>query len=213
MRTDNNMVTLSGMIAAPFTFQNAYKGENFYMTEILVRRKSGYIDMIQVVVSDRLTDTAKDRTGHSVSICGQFRSYNECRDKETHLRLFVFAKEWSLLEKECGYLPKNQIDLYGSLCQVPVYRKTSLGREITDILLAVNRAYGKSDYIHCICWGKNARLAADLSVGNCICLSGRIQSRYYKKVYGERTERKRAFEVLASEITVSDRRGKGYGDA
>ena len=156
---ENNQVSIMGRIDAGFTFSHQVFGEGFYTTELLVKRLSDSEDRIPVMVSERLVDVTQDYIGEYIEIHGQFRSYNRHEEKHNRLVLSVFAREVNFLEEEDETIPVNQIFLDGYICKPPVYRKTPLGREIADVLLAVNRPYGKSDYIPCICWGRNARYA------------------------------------------------------
>ena len=159
---ENNQVSMMGKIAAGFTISHQVFGEGFYMTELLVKRLSDSEDRIPVMVSERLVDVTQDYIGEYVEIHGQFRSYNRHEEKHNRLVLSVFSRELKFVEEEDETVPVNQIFLDGYICKPPVYRKTPLGREIADVLLAVNRPYGKSDYIPCICWGRNARFASGL---------------------------------------------------
>ena len=132
---------------------------------------------------------------------GQFRSYNRHEENKNKLVLSVFVREVNLLESEDEIQRPNSIFLDGYICKEPVYRKTPLGREIADLLLAVNRPYGKSDYIPCICWGRNARFAESFAIGGHIQLWGRIQSREYQKKIDENEYEKRiAYEVSVSKM-------------
>ena len=162
---ENNQVSIMGKIDTGFTFSHQVFGEGFYTMEILVRRLSDSEDRIPVMVSERLLDVTQDYTGEYIEIQGQFRSYNRHEEKHNRLVLSVFAREVSFVEEETDKAKTNQIFLDGYICKAPVYRKTPLGREIADMLIAVNRPYGKSDYIPCICWGRNARFAAGFEVG------------------------------------------------
>lgn len=167
------------------------------MTELLVKRLSDSEDRIPVMVSERLVDVTQDYIGEYVEIHGQFRSYNRHEEKHNRLVLSVFSRELKFVEEEDETVPVNQIFLDGYICKPPVYRKTPLGREIADVLLAVNRPYGKSDYIPCICWGRNARYMGTCGTGTHIILQGRIQSREYNKKVGNQVEKKTAYEVSA----------------
>ena len=184
---ENNQVSMMGKIAAGFTFSHQVFGEGFYMTELMVKRLSDSEDRIPVMVSERLIDVTQDYIGEYVEIHGQFRSYNRHEEKHNRLVLSVFTRELKFVEEEDD--------------TVPVYRKTPLGREIADLLLAVNRPYGKSDYIPCICWGRNARYASAFEVGGHVLIWGRIQSREYMKRTGENeTEKRVAYEVSVSKL-------------
>ena len=201
---DNNQVTIAGEIMGGFTFSHEVFGEGFYMMDIAVGRLSDSKDIIPVMVSERLIDVKQDYAGSYVVIDGQFRSYNRQEENRTRLVLSVFAREIQPLEDLTEALP-NYIFLDGYVCKPPIYRKTPLGREICDLLLAVNRPYGKSDYIPCICWGRNARFAEGFRVGEHIQLSGRIQSREYQKKISETEYEKRvAYEVSVGKLESLD---------
>lgn len=200
---ENNQVVLTGRIVSQFAFSHEVFGEGFYLTDLEVQRLSNQIDVIPVMVSDRLVDVTSDATDQVWEIEGQFRSYNKHEEGKNRLVLSVFAREVNILSDFEGN-DTNSITLFGYICKPPVYRKTPLGREIADILLAVNRPYGKSDYIPCICWGRNARFASDLSVGTGLDVQGRIQSReYLKKISEDETEKRVAYEVSVSKIDIA----------
>ena len=200
---ENNQVTLTGEIVSEFQFSHEVFGEGFYMVEIAVNRLSNYADYIPLMVSERLVDTQADYTGELVTVTGQFRSYNRHEEKKNRLVLSVFVREWDFRETEEENEKTNQIFLDGYVCKDPVYRRT--GREIADLLLAVNRSYGKSDYIPCICWGRNARFASGFEVGSHIQILGRIQSReYVKKINEEESEKHVAYEVSVSKLEYID---------
>ena len=190
-----------GKIATGFTFSHQVFGEGFYVMDLIVKRLSDSEDRIPVMVSERLVDVTQDYVGEYIEISGQFRSYNRHEEKHNRLVLSVFAREVRFIGSEEDALPTNQIFMDGYICKPPVYRKTPLGREIADVLLAVNRPYGKSDYIPCICWGRNARYASAFTVGGHVLIWGRIQSREYVKKLGEnQTERRTAYEVSVSKL-------------
>ena len=198
---ENNQVSMTGEIASPFTFSHEVFGEGFYMVDILVKRLSDSSDRIPVMISERLIDVTQNYEGEFVQVTGQFRSYNRHEEKRNRLVLSVFAREVSFVEEENDKAKTNQIFLDGYICKTPVYRKTPLGREIADMLIAVNRPYGKSDYIPCICWGRNARFASGFGVGGHVQIWGRIQSReYVKKLEGEVTQKRIAYEVSVSKL-------------
>lgn len=198
---ENNKVHIMGEIVNGFTFSHEIFGEAFYMMDVRVQRLSEQYDIIPVMVSERLMDVTADFIGQLVFINGQFRSYNRHEGEKTRLVLSVFAREVEALEEIEDLTQANQIFLDGYICKEPVYRKTPLGREIADVLLAVNRPYGKSDYVPCICWGRNSRYASDFRVGERICVWGRIQSREYTKKMDEETvERRIAYEVSVAKM-------------
>lgn len=198
---ENNQVTIMGEVVSEFTFSHEVFGEGFYMVEVLVRRLSNSDDRILLMVSERLIDVTQDYRGEYIMVTGQFRSYNRHEEDRNRLVLSVFAREISFVEEELDGAKTNNILLDGYICKTPVYRKTPLGREIADLLLAVNRPYGKSDYIPCICWGRNARYASSFEVGEHVQVLGRIQSReYVKKLSEVETEKRVAYEVSVSKL-------------
>lgn len=198
---ENNQVSIMGEVVSTFTFSHEVFGEGFYMLNVSVKRLSESCDVIPLMISERLIDVNEDYRGTYIRATGQFRSYNRHEEKHNRLVLSAFARELKFLEEEDSLAPVNQIFLDGYICKPPVYRKTPLGREIADLLLAVNRPYGKSDYIPCICWGRNARYASAFEVGGHVLIWGRIQSREYMKRIGENETQKRiAYEVSVSKL-------------
>ncbi len=198
---ENNQVTIIGEVASEFTFSHEVFGEGFYMVEVLVKRLSSSDDRIPLMISERLIDVHLDYTGEYIMVTGQFRSYNQHEEQKNRLVLSVFVREVSFVEEEVDGAKTNTILLDGYICKRPIYRKTPLGREIADLLLAVNRPYGKSDYIPCICWGRNARFASGFEVGEHVQILGRIQSReYVKKLTETETEKRIAYEVSVSKL-------------
>ena len=202
---ENNQVYIMGKVASGFTFSHQVYGEGFYLVDILVKRLSDSEDRIPLMVSERLVDVTQDYEGEYIMVQGQFRSYNRHEEKKNRLVLSVFVRELTFVEEADDSIKTNQIFLDGYICKPPVYRKTPLGREIADLLLAVNRPYGKSDYIPCICWGRNARYASAFEVGGHVLIWGRIQSREYIKKLGENeTEKRVAYEVSVSKLEYAD---------
>jgi single-stranded DNA-binding protein len=198
---ENNQVSIVGEIVSDFEFSHEVYGEGFYMVEVSVSRLSNFEDYIPVMVSERLIDVSRDYSGQYVYIGGQFRSFNRHEEKKNRLVLSVFARELEVLPDAGEENASNEIFLDGYICKESVYRKTPLGREIADLLVAVNRSYGKSDYIPCICWGRNARFAAGFTVGTHVQIWGRIQSRdYVKKISETEVEQRTAYEVSVSKI-------------
>lgn len=200
-RETNNKVSLIGTLVSNYKFSHEVFGEGFYTVKLQTQRTSGAFDVLELTLSERLADISIDPTGTKVRIDGQFRSFNKHEANVNHLVLQVFVSE--IEEAECDVEDIDTIELNGYICKAPSYRKTPLGREIADVLIAVNRPYGKSDYIPCICWGRNARYAGSLDIGTHINIRGRIQSREYfkRKPDGEREETPRvAYEVSASYI-------------
>ncbi len=202
---ENNVVTIAGRVISDLEFSHEIFGEGFYTFTLKVPRLSENNDFLPVTISERLINNRKIEIGSLVEIEGQLRSYNNTNyTKEGNkLILTVFAREIKFLENEKQVKNPNQIFLNGYICKKPVYRTTPFGREITDLLLAVNRPYNKSDYIPCIAWGRNARYSENLNVGDNIKIWGRVQSRGYQKKLdtGEVVE-KIAYEVSISKMEV-----------
>ena len=198
---DNNQVSVAGEVVSEFTFSHEVFGEGFYCLYIQVGRLSESYDIIPLMISERLLDVKADYRGKYIEVLGQFRSYNRHEANRNRLVLSVFVRELNICEEENSEVKPNHIYLDGFICKKPVYRKTPLGREIADLLVAVNRPYGKSDYIPCICWGRNARFAEKFQVGEHIQLWGRIQSReYQKKIAENEVEKRVAYEVSVSKL-------------
>lgn len=196
----NNKVFISGEIVTDAEFSHEVYGEGFYEMNVLVKRLSGQGDILPVTISERLIADKDLKVGVTINALGQFRSYNKLVDGKSKLMLTVFVRE--LLEDATIRNPNN-IVLTGYICKQPVYRTTPFNREIADILIAVNRSYNKSDYIPCIAWGRNARFAKNLAVGERIAVSGRIQSReYQKKVTDDDVRVMTAYEVSISKLAA-----------
>ena len=200
--SENNIITLAGTIVSEKQFSHEVYGEGFYTFDLEVPRLSENSDIIPVTVSERiLGDNFK--IGQKVIIDGQFRSYNNYENEKNKLVLTVFVKDIKLSENDEEIQNPNEIILDGFICKKPIYRTTPFGREIADILLAVNRAYNKSDYIPCIAWGRNARFCQNMNVGEKIKIWGRIQSRLYEKKFEDGTsETRRAYEVSVSKMEL-----------
>ena len=198
----NNRVFVMGEIVSDGTFSHEVYGEGFYEFYLRVLRLSGQADILPVTVSERLIEAHGLKKGSTIAAAGQFRSYNKLENGKSRLMLTVFVRE--IVEETEGKNP-NGILLSGYICKPPVYRTTPFNREIADVLIAVNRAYNKSDYIPCIAWGRNARFVRNLSVGDKVAISGRIQSREYQKKLSE-TEVKTmtAYEVSVSKLAAFD---------
>ena len=178
----NNKVFISGEIVSEAEFSHEVYGEGFYEMSVMVKRLSGQGDILPVTISERLIADKDLKIGVTINAIGQFRSYNKLVDGKSRLMLTVFVRE---LLDDIYFKNPNTIVLSGYICKPPVYRTTPFNREIADLLVAVNRSYNKSDYIPCIAWGRNARFAKNLSVGEKIVISGRIQSREYQKRYSD----------------------------
>jgi len=196
----NNKVFIGGEIVTEAEFSHEVYGEGFYEMNVLVKRLSGQGDILPVTISERLISDRDLKIGSEINALGQFRSYNKLVDGKSKLMLTVFVRE--VLDKQPLKNP-NSIVLSGFICKPPVYRTTPFNREIADILIAVNRSYNKSDYIPCIAWGRNARFAKNLAVGEKIAVSGRIQSREYQKKYtDDNIKTLTAYEVSISKLVA-----------
>ena len=200
-QTASNRLYLSGEIVSEPVFSHEIYGESFYEMSLSVARLSQQCDILPVTVSERLIEGNSLRPGMRIALSGQFRSYNKIESGKSRLMLSVFA--WEVLPVDEHKNP-NSITLMGYICKPPVYRTTPFAREIADLLLAVNRAYNKSDYIPCIAWGRNARAVRGTKVGEKITVEGRIQSREYQKRREDgELETKVAYEVSVSKITLT----------
>lgn len=200
MTEKNNKVFISGEIVSDAEFSHEVYGEGFYEMNVLVKRLSGQGDILPVTVSERLIQDKDLKKGVKINALGQFRSYNKLVDGKSKLMLTVFVRE---LPDAAAVKNPNSIVLSGYVCKPPVYRTTPFNREIADILIAVNRSYNKSDYIPCIAWGRNARFAKNLSVGEKIAIAGRIQSREYQKRLSEDDIKiMTAYEVSISKLAA-----------
>lgn len=198
---ENNKVSVIGVIVSEFEFSHEVCGEGFYTVKLEVLRLSQKKDIIPLMVSERLLDVTQSYIGQTVEAVGQFRSYNRHEGTKNRLVLSIFVREIQMIEEFTDYTKTNQIYLDGYICKEPVYRKTPLGREIADLLIAVNRAYAKSDYIPCIAWGRNSRYASKFTIGSRIRVWGRVQSREYtKKISEEEVEHRVAYEVSVSKL-------------
>lgn len=211
---DNNHLVLVGKVTSEKRFSHEIYGEKFYIFDLSVPRLSGNADMIPVTISERLLTVKDLEIGSQISVDGQFRSYNSYDHEKNRLILTVFAKDIQFLENQSEELEltsdmvSNEVTLDGYICKKPIYRKTPFGREISDILLAVNRAYNKSDYIPCIAWGRNARFCENIPVGTEVKIIGRVQSREYEKKHEDGTvEKKIAYEVSVSSLEVANQEG------
>lgn len=198
----NNKVYIMGEIITEAKFSHEVYGEGFYEFYVRVMRLSGQADILPVTASERIIAGGDLTVGSTISAVGQFRSYNKIENGRSRLMLTVFVRE--LVEPLPSKNP-NSIILSGYICKPPVYRTTPFNREISDLLIAVNRAYNKSDYIPCIAWGRNARFVKNLTVGDMVALSGRIQSReYQKRISEEECVTMTAYEVSVSKLAVYD---------
>ena len=199
----NNKLRLTGTVTERPVYSHEVCGEEFYETKLSVPRLSGQEDVIPVTLSDRLLARTEVKPGAKISISGQFRSYNKLEGEHSRLLLTAFAREILPADDEVN---PNTIEILGYICKPPVYRTTPFKREICDVLLAVNRAYNKSDYIPCIMWGRNARFIKDMPIGERLWVTGRVQRRIYTKCLSEdKSEERVAYEVSVSKILVGNK--------
>lgn len=215
---DNNVVTISGKVSSELEFSHEVYGEGFYLFYVEVSRLSNSVDLIPVTISERLIHNRPLTIGSDVEVEGQFRSYNNTnikKDGSNRLFLTVFARDIFVLEDDVKVVKNpNQIYINGYICKKPIYRKTPFGREIADLLVAVNRQYNKSDYIPCIAWGRNARFCSSLEVGDNIKLWGRVQSReYQKKLSEDEVETKVAYEVSVTKMDIGEGKQEAETDS
>ena len=212
---ENNYLTLVGKVTGEKRFSHEIYGEKFYTFNLSIPRLSGNADIIPITISERLITDEMLQEGKKLLIKGQFRSYNSYENERNKLILTVFAKdveELKEVEEESDIVRKeettNEVVLIGFVCKKPIYRQTPFGREIADLLLAVNRAYNKSDYIPTIAWGRNARFCQNLEVGAQVKIVGRVQSRQYEKKYEDGTsEMKVAYEVSICSLELINEEG------
>ena len=209
---ENNYLTLVGKVTGEKKFSHEIYGERFFIFNLEIERLSGNADIIPITVSERIVTDEMLTQGKNLLVKGQFRSYNSYENEKNRLILTVFAKDVMEVEEneedeENEIVKKdmvtNEVVLIGYICKKPIYRQTPFGREIADILLAVNRAYNKSDYIPTIAWGRNARFCQNLEVGTQVKIVGRVQSRMYEKKYEDGTvENRVAYEVSIGSLEV-----------
>ncbi len=207
---ESNYLTLVGKVTGEKKFSHEIYGERFFIFKLSIPRLSGNADIIPITVSERLITDEMLQEGKKLLVKGQFRSYNSYENERNKLILTVFAKDVVEVEEneEDNEIVKkdsisNEVVLIGFICKKPIYRQTPFGREIADILLAVNRAYNKSDYIPCIAWGRNARFSQNLEIGTKVKVVGRVQSREYEKKHEDGTvETKIAYEVSIGSLEI-----------
>ncbi len=209
---ENNYLTLVGKVTGDKKFSHEIYGESFYVFNLEVPRLSGNSDTIPITVSERLITDEMLAQGNNLLVKGQFRSYNSYENEKNKLILTVFAKDVMEVEEQANEeenemvkkdMITNEVVLVGFICKQPIYRQTPFGREIADILLAVNRAYNKSDYIPTIAWGRTARFCQNLEVGTKVKVVGRVQSRMYEKKHEDGTVESRiAYEVSIGSLEI-----------
>lgn len=214
--SENNHLVLVGKVTSDKTYSHEIYGEKFYIFDLEVPRLSSAVDIIPITVSERLLTNLDLEIGKKITVEGQFRSYNSYQNERNKLILTVFAKD--IIEtvedeteeaEERKDVVTNQVTLSGYVCKKPIYRQTPFDREIADLLLAVNRAYNKSDYIPCIAWGRNARFCQNMEVGTEVKIVGRVQSRKYEKKFEDGTSEIRvAYEVSISSMEIIDKNEK-----
>lgn len=212
---ENNHLVLVGKVTSEKTYSHEIYGEKFYIFDLEVPRLSSAVDIIPITVSERLLTSLDLQIGKTLSVEGQFRSYNSYQNERNKLILTVFAKDIIEVENQESENEENQeekkdtvtneVILSGYVCKKPIYRQTPFDREIADLLLAVNRAYNKSDYIPCIAWGRNARFCQVLEVGAQVKIIGRVQSRTYEKKHEDGSVEERiAYEVSICSLEMVD---------
>ena len=206
---ENNHLILVGKVTSDKRFSHEIYGEKVYIFDLEGPRLSGNADIIPITISERLVEAEELQIGKKITVEGQFRSYNSYQNERNKLVLTVFAKDVKFIENQDEEIQaskdfvSNEVTLNGYICKKPIYRQTPFGREIADLLLAVNRAYNKSDYIPCIAWGRNARFCENIEVGTEVKIVGRVQSRSYEKKYEDGTsEMKIAYEVSISSLEI-----------
>lgn len=189
-----NQVRLCGTMETAPGFSHENHGRQFYSFVLGVERLSGTVDRLRILADLELLEQADCAWGERVLVTGQIRSYNQISDTGRHLIISVYANGLELTDEA----PDNQVQLTGVLCRDPVYRRTPLGREICDGMLAVSRPCRRTDYLPCIFWGRTAREMARLTSGARISLTGRLQSREYTKLLEDGSSlRRTAYEISA----------------
>ena len=211
--SENNQLVLVGKVTSEKRFSHEIYGEKFYIFDLSVPRLSGNDDVIPVTISERLMPNGNIELNSKIVVEGQFRSYNSYNEGRNRLVLTVFAKNVTLLDDQESEVEarkdfiSNEVTLIGYICKKPVFRQTPFGREIADILLAVNRAYSKSDYIPCIAWWRTDRFCENMEVGTEVKIVGRVQSRQYEKKHEDGTiENKVAYEVSVGSLEVIEKK-------
>lgn len=201
---ETNVIDLSGVVSQEPVYNHEVFGENFFQFYLSSIRMSENIDVLPVLVSERLIDLDSLKVGTYVHVKGQVRTFSKHTDDGARpsLLISVFTKEICIPDEPFKN-DVNEVTLNGYICKTPVERATPLGREICDVLVAVNRPYGKSDYIPCIAWGRNAKYVGELEVGTALKLTGRLQSRNYnKKIDDTNFEQRTAYEMSVSKLEV-----------
>ncbi len=199
-QTDENVALVSGTVSADVEFDHVLYGEEFFTAKLMIPRLSGAVDIIPITLPGRIL-AALPQKGDRIRVVGQMRSYNKHTEYGNRLMITVFAKTVELMTE--NEEPENEIILTGYLCKPVVFRTTPFLREISDMLIAINRPYSKSDYLPCIAWGRNARYTSEIPVGSRLNIRGRLQSRQYQKALGDGNSMERtAYEVSCSAIEL-----------
>ena len=191
MEGTNNVVEICGSVAEKPKFSHMGGSENYFSFPLDIERLSGFVDTVNVIVRQEMLEKLEIGSSRHLSVLGEIRSFNNKRGDGSRLVISVFAKEMCFTDEEC----KNTVRLTGAVCKKPNLRKTPMGRQICDVMLAVNRRYGRSDYLPCIAWGRLAESMSELEVGDTISLEGRIQSRRYIKTENGVSAERTAYEV------------------
>ncbi len=193
MEQITNQVILRGTLASAPRFSHENHGKRFFRFYLDVPRLSSAVDTLPIVAPEALLESTLLEEGALLCVTGQVRSHNLRSDGKRHLLIFVFASSLALQDGE----PANQVTLEGFLCREPTYRRTPLGREICDVMLAVPRAFQRADYLPCILWGRTAQEISRCHTRDSLRITGRLQSRVYTKVTEEGSQQKTAYEISA----------------
>ena len=194
MTYENNYIKLCGTVAAAPVYSHTGRGQQFFTFPLEISRLSGNTDKLNIILRKEQLSLLEDTGRGKLCVTGQLRTYNNRRGEGAKLVITVLAKELHF----CTGEDENLVCLTGTICKQPSLRVTPMGRDICDIMLAVNRHYGRSDYLPCICWGLKAREAALWPVGTTLKLEGRLQSRPYIKLTENGPQERVAFEVSVS---------------
>lgn len=210
----NNKIVYSGEVVNAPVFSHETVGERFFVFYVMSQRKTqGAYDVVKVVISENVVDLSDIKIGNIIDIDGEIRTCNDHSDGKSHVLIFIFAKEIKYIGESRLRSDANYADLVGFICREPKHRYTPLGREITDFTLAVNRQYGKSDYVPCIAWGRAARRIANAPVGSMVTVNGRLQSRTYTRRHEDGTEEEQvAYELSCSAIWIDESTANSAGE-
>ena len=195
----NNFVRLCGEMVSRPVFSHRGRNDEFYTFPLVARRLSGTADRVNIILKKDLLDS-EIGDGDKILVEGEIHSYNNKSGVGSKLVITVFARSISV----CGGEDENEAEIYGTICKTPNFRITPMGREICDVMVAVNRPYGKSDYLPCIAWGSLAKQTSQWQVGRKVHIVGRLQSREYIKIEGQEQVTKTAYEISASFIEEAE---------